>query len=219
MLMHMQRVFISLGASLQQPANRQLAVAPIRRSGTRYTAAASMLDTALTFLQQSSDVELLACSGYYNTRAWGQERAGSYLNAAACLQTRCLPSVLLGALHRIEFTLGRRRGRLRWGPRPIDLDILLYGNHRINTSHLQIPHRWMWQREFVLWPLADLGDDLHPSRQRAVRQALYHRASRPLARPRRISGPPHVTGGDTLSDNTLDLVKPAAHVRLMRMFS
>jgi len=79
-----------------------------------------------------------------------------YINAVACLQTTLAAHALLDALQAIEQAHGRRRDGTRWGPRTLDLDILLYGNQRINDERLQVPHVGMAARSFVLYPLREL---------------------------------------------------------------
>ncbi len=78
-----------------------------------------------------------------------------FLNAALLAETNLAPGELLAALKRIEHDLGRRPGR-RWGPRPIDLDILLYGELQLHTPDLTIPHPRIAERAFVLAPLAEI---------------------------------------------------------------
>jgi 2-amino-4-hydroxy-6-hydroxymethyldihydropteridine diphosphokinase len=78
-----------------------------------------------------------------------------FLNAVVTVETWLLPEGLLKALKQIEHDLGRRPER-RWGPRPIDLDILFYGDERVEKDTLQVPHPRILQREFVLAPLAEV---------------------------------------------------------------
>ncbi len=184
--MPLSRVFISLGASL---SCRQARSASEAAHADRYAdgpaAAIVQLDQARQALQRTAAIEVLGCSSYYRTRAWGQQRAGDYLNAAACLATRLPPYRLLQTLLAIEYRLGRRRSRKRWGPRPIDLDILLYASCTVRLHRLQIPHPWLWRREFVLWPLTELDKQLPRPYRRTVFQALYRQPGSQLTRPRR----------------------------------
>ncbi len=80
-----------------------------------------------------------------------------YVNAVACLETTLSPEALLAGLQAIEAALGRRRDGPRWGPRTLDLDILLYGDWRIATPTLTIPHPGLPERDFVLYPLAEIA--------------------------------------------------------------
>lgn len=87
---------------------------------------------------------------------------GPFLNAAAELETELSPHVLLTCLHQIEQQLGRARGE-RWGPRPIDLDVLLCGDQRVESPELTVPHPSMHFRRFVLEPLVEIAPDVrHP---------------------------------------------------------
>ncbi len=95
----------------------------------------------------------------------GPEGQGKYLNAAAALYTTLPPRKLLEACMEVERALGRTRGSddVRWGPRTIDIDILLYGDEIVRERGLSIPHPRMHERVFVLRPLAEMAPDLrHP---------------------------------------------------------
>ncbi|HEY4669326.1 MAG TPA: 2-amino-4-hydroxy-6-hydroxymethyldihydropteridine diphosphokinase [Tepidiformaceae bacterium] len=85
----------------------------------------------------------------------------AYLNAVARIETSLGPSELLATLKEIEHELGRRPGR-RWGPRPIDLDILFYGEERVATPELEVPHPSIAKRAFVLAPLAEVVSNALP---------------------------------------------------------
>ncbi len=85
----------------------------------------------------------------------------AYLNAVARIETSLEPSELLATLKEIEHELGRRPGR-RWGPRPIDLDILFYGEGRVATQELEVPHPRIAERAFVLAPLAEVVSNALP---------------------------------------------------------
>lgn len=95
---------------------------------------------------------------------------GKYLNAVWELETELPPQKLKEALQRIEGTLGRKRGILST-PREIDLDILFYGDQRVDEGDLKIPHPRLHERAFVLVPLAELAPELvHPQLKRSVRE-------------------------------------------------
>lgn len=83
-----------------------------------------------------------------------------YINAVARLESALPPEALLDALQSIETRHGRVRSGERWGPRTLDLDILLYGDRCIDTPRLQVPHPGMAERSFVLHPLAEIAPDL-----------------------------------------------------------
>ncbi|MBF0180459.1 MAG: 2-amino-4-hydroxy-6-hydroxymethyldihydropteridine diphosphokinase [Magnetococcales bacterium] len=111
------------------------------------------------------DMRLLAMSGFYLTEPSGPvQRQPWYVNAVVAVETRCGSRALLAILMRIERALGRRRAReVRWGPRRIDLDLLLHGARVMKSPDLILPHPRMHLRRFVLLPLAELAGDLpHP---------------------------------------------------------
>lgn len=176
-------VFIGLGTSFssQSRFSPQFDTAPEYQS-----LAKKRLNQALKLLSQTQGAKLVAQSGFYQTRAWGQLRAGTYLNAVACLQTTLLPVQLLNKLLHIEHQLGRRRHRKRWGPRVIDLDMLLYAQTIIRHAQLQAPHPWMWQREFVMYPLSELADLLSLPQRLHLQRALLEYNGCVLTRPKRL---------------------------------
>lgn len=116
----------------------------------------SQVRGALAELDRLPASRLLAVSKLYCTAPVGPSDQPDYVNAAAGLETRLRPRVLLSSLQRIELTHGRRRDGARWGPRALDLDILLYGDQNIDLPGLRIPHPELPNRAFVLVPLADV---------------------------------------------------------------
>jgi 2-amino-4-hydroxy-6-hydroxymethyldihydropteridine diphosphokinase len=90
------------------------------------------------------------------TEPWGVAEQPPYLNAAAELETTLAPRELLDRMLDVERQLGRERGGPRWGPRTIDLDLLLYGEQVIDEPGLRVPHPYLLERRFVLEPLAEL---------------------------------------------------------------
>src|SRR5207248_8872085 len=102
---------------------------------------------------------IVSKSPVYETKAWGKTDQPDYLNMAAEITTQLDPHQLLRHLKDLETRQGRVEGE-RWGPRPIDLDVLLFGNRQIKTASLVVPHLHMWERAFVLRPLADIAPDL-----------------------------------------------------------
>jgi len=116
------------------------------------------LDRALESLAQHAAIELIAVSSRYQTPPIGPQQP-DFINAAAQLRTTLTPIMLLDALQDIEQQQKRRRS-VHWGPRTLDLDILLYDNLVLDSKRLSIPHKLMTERAFVLVPLADIGADL-----------------------------------------------------------
>lgn len=100
-------------------------------------------------------------SHLYKSRPLGPQDQPDYLNAVALLTTELEPLELLQALRLLEHDHGRRRHHeSRWGPRSLDLDILVYGDIRLDTAELTLPHPQMHKRSFVLYPLAELAPDM-----------------------------------------------------------
>ncbi|MFB1487144.1 MULTISPECIES: 2-amino-4-hydroxy-6-hydroxymethyldihydropteridine diphosphokinase [unclassified Thiocapsa] len=130
-------VWIGLGSNLQEPEQQVRA--------------------AIGELAVLPESRLRAASRLYRTAPVGPSGQPDYVNAAASLETGLAPRALLAELHRIELAHGRRRDGTRWGPRILDLDILIYGDVRIEEPGLTIPHPEMARRAFVLVPLADVA--------------------------------------------------------------
>ena len=128
--------YIALGSNLGDPA-RQLQQAV----------------TAIGALQDSS---IAVISSVYSSAAVGPGEQADYLNAVLALETGFSPAQLLDELRELENRQGRVRA-VRWGARTLDLDILLYGDQQVSTETLIIPHPAMKQRNFVLYPLAEIA--------------------------------------------------------------
>lgn len=120
--------------------------------------------------------DVAAVSQVYETEAvGGPPGQGPYLNAVVALDTDLSPRRLLDAARRAEAAAGRVRAE-RWGPRPLDVDVLWVDGETVDEADLVVPHPRMWERGFVLVPLADVapdlvGDRLTPSLRRPVRAA------------------------------------------------
>lgn len=99
----------------------------------------------------------IACSRFYRSVPMGPTDQPDYVNAVMAICTSLEPMALLKALQGIEAQHGRVRTGLRWGPRTLDLDVLLYGDRRIAVDNLTVPHPGMGTREFVLYPLAEIA--------------------------------------------------------------
>ena len=115
---------------------------------------------ALTALGRLRDTRLVVSSPLYSTVPLGEVAQPAFVNAAAGILTRLPPEDLLAELRRLERELGREPPRERWGPRVIDLDLLVYGRETRATEALTLPHPGIAERDFVLYPLADIAPDL-----------------------------------------------------------
>ncbi|MBM4046205.1 MAG: 2-amino-4-hydroxy-6-hydroxymethyldihydropteridine diphosphokinase [Planctomycetes bacterium] len=126
------------------------------------------LREAIQRLRQLPGTTVLRVSRFYETAPVGGPPQGEFLNAALAIETTLAPEPLLAELQRIEAALGRVRD-VKWGPRTIDLDILLYDDLVLDTPTLKIPHPLMHERMFVLDPLAEIAPDLvHPILEKPV---------------------------------------------------
>lgn len=116
------------------------------------------LSFALALLQAAPELTLTACSSVYETAPWGVTDQPAFLNLAAGLTTTLPPAELLAACQSVEAQVGRTP-TYRWGPRAIDVDLLLYGSRVIRLDHpdLQIPHPRLRERAFALAPLAEIA--------------------------------------------------------------
>lgn len=135
----MSRVFLSLGSNMED----------------RYW----YIQEAIKQLRAVDQVEVTIMSSVYETDPVGYVEQPAFLNLVVGLQTTLTPLELLAATQRIEHELGRKR-EIKWGPRTIDLDILLYDQENMELEHLILPHPRMWQRAFVIIPLLEVAPDL-----------------------------------------------------------
>lgn len=118
------------------------------------------LKQAAEHLGQQQDIQLEALSSLYRSQPMGPKDQPDYINAVCHISTSLAPEALLDVCQSIESHFGRERKGERWGPRTLDLDILLFGSQSIKTNRLTIPHVGMNQREFVLVPLFELAPQL-----------------------------------------------------------
>lgn len=134
--------YIAIGANLDNPCKQ--------------------VQTALNHLSTLPQTYRLSCSSFYQSRPFGPSNQPDYVNVVVAIETELPVQALLKALQRIEEKQGRqRRGeRERWGPRVVDLDILLYWDLLLQNEDLTIPHPGLSVREFVLYPLAEIAKDL-----------------------------------------------------------
>jgi 2-amino-4-hydroxy-6-hydroxymethyldihydropteridine diphosphokinase len=121
---------------------------------------AGQVSRALDALSALPATRLVSRSALYHTPPFGSVPQPAFVNAAAGLLTQLAPEDLLAALRSLERELGREPARERWGPRRIDLDLLVVGNERRATGSLTLPHPGIAERDFVLYPLADIAPDL-----------------------------------------------------------
>jgi 2-amino-4-hydroxy-6-hydroxymethyldihydropteridine diphosphokinase len=116
---------------------------------------------ALDAFKDHPGIELVVCSSVIETDPVGPEGQGPYLNAVACVRTGLEPRDLLDALLAIEQCYGRDRAcEQRWGPRTLDLDLLIYADRVIDEPGLSIPHPRLHERDFVLIPLAEIAPEI-----------------------------------------------------------
>lgn len=131
--------FIGLGSNLQEPA--------------------AQLAKAVAELAALPNTTFVAQSPFYASRPVGPQDQPDYVNGAVWLSTELAPHTLLDQLQAIEQVHGRERLR-HWGPRTLDLDLLVFGNQTLDDDRLTVPHRELPNRDFVLQPLLDLKPDL-----------------------------------------------------------
>lgn len=131
--------YIALGSNLERPQQQ--------------------VTNALNAIAALPHSQLQTSSPWYRSKAVGPGQQPDYINGACVINTDLQPLPLLHALQKIEQQQGRVRNEL-WGARTLDLDILLYDNLQLDTEELQIPHPRMTERNFVLFPLADINNNL-----------------------------------------------------------
>jgi 2-amino-4-hydroxy-6-hydroxymethyldihydropteridine diphosphokinase len=131
------------------------------------------LDAAIAHLRNTPGVRVTKVSSYIdNPAVGGPADSPAFLNAAAEVETELSPRELLDRLLAIEQEMGRQR-REKWGPRVIDLDLLLYGDAIVSEPNLQVPHPLMHERRFVIEPLVEIAPDaMHPVLRKTMRELL-----------------------------------------------
>ncbi|WP_423839839.1 2-amino-4-hydroxy-6-hydroxymethyldihydropteridine diphosphokinase [Vibrio mytili] len=132
--------YIAVGSNLADPVNQT--------------------QQAIEALKALPDSEFIKASALYSSTPMGPQNQPDYINAVVAIHTRLTPIALLNCTQAIEQEQGRVRKDERWGPRTLDLDIILYGNEVINSERLIVPHYGMKEREFVLYPLAEIAPSL-----------------------------------------------------------
>lgn len=148
------RAFIGLGSNM----------------GDRY----QYLLQAIKMVGSHSKIKLVSVSSVYETDPVGYEEQDLFLNMVMEIETELSAQELLDNCRQIEFSLGRKR-EIRWGPRTIDLDILLYNKENIETEQLVVPHPRMLERAFVIVPLLEIRPDIHlPKEDKPLVLCLDH---------------------------------------------
>jgi 2-amino-4-hydroxy-6-hydroxymethyldihydropteridine diphosphokinase len=118
------------------------------------------LDGAIAAFCDGEEVRLLARSSDYGTPPWGVEDQPPFINLCIAVETGLTPHALLARAQAVERKLGRERGKeRRWGPRPIDIDLLAYDDVVLDTPELRLPHPLLFKRAFVLVPLAEIAPE------------------------------------------------------------
>lgn len=118
------------------------------------------LDRAIELLCDGNNVRLIARSSDYRTPPWGVTEQPEFVNLCIIAETALSPHALLERTQTVERALGRDRSKdVRWGPRPVDIDLLAYDQVEIDEPGLQLPHPRMLERGFVLVPLAEIAAD------------------------------------------------------------
>ncbi len=118
------------------------------------------LERAITLLCDSELIRLQARSSDYQTPPWGLEQQPDFVNLCLLIDTALTPAALLERIQQVERALGRDRTHaVRWGPRPIDIDILAYDDVVVDEPALKLPHPHLFERAFVLVPLAEIAGE------------------------------------------------------------
>ena len=137
---HWYPAYVGLGSNLQEPARQ--------------------LENAFELLAAIHRTRLIKKSSLYRSAPFGGVEQPDFVNAAAALMTRLSAAELLIELQRIEIECGRERGDVQWGPRVLDLDLLVYSNQKIEEQGLDVPHPGIGERNFVLLPLGEVAPGL-----------------------------------------------------------
>lgn len=140
-----EQVFIGLGSNVSHP---------------EFGSPTEQLVRAIETISNHPDLELQAASSLYQSAPMGPQDQSDYINAVAHIRCDCSADELLDHLQTIEQQFGRERKKDRWGPRTLDLDILLFDQQIIQTRRLTIPHYGIAEREFVLVPLFELAPEM-----------------------------------------------------------
>ena len=145
-------VYLGLGANLNEPVQQ--------------------LDNAVAALAQLVSIEHIEVSSFYTSKPMGPQDQPDYVNAVTKIITDLSPLALLDKTQAIELACGRVRKEERWGPRTLDIDILLYDALKIESERLTVPHYGLHLREFVLYPLHELTPDLRLPNGQSITELL-----------------------------------------------
>ena len=149
----MEKVFLSLGSNLGDRKKNII--------------------SAIKLLKKIKDIKVEKLSKIIETKPWGNEKQPKFKNAVLKIDTKLEPMQLLLIIKGIEKTLGRKLSKIKWGPRIIDIDILLYGKKKIKNRMLEIPHPHMHERLFVLEPFAEISPrTMHPVKKKTIKKLL-----------------------------------------------
>jgi len=137
---HWYPAYIGLGSNLQKPAQQ--------------------IEEALGLVSEIPETRLVLVSSLYRSAPFGGVEQPDFVNAVASLLTQLVPLDLLARLQEVENRQGRERDATRWGPRVLDLDLLVYSGQTIDEPDLSVPHPGIGERNFVLLPLGEIAPDL-----------------------------------------------------------
>ena len=156
------KAFIGIGSNLGTPAEN--------------------CEQAIRLLHIPPEIEVVARSSLYESEPVGEIEQNWFVNATVAIKTSLTPEALLNTIFKIEKVLGRER-REKWGPRIIDLDLLVYEDHLIHSTALTLPHPEMAKRRFVLLPLSEFaGDYMHPVENKTIHTLLKELPESPQVR-------------------------------------
>lgn len=148
------KAWLGLGANLQRPVKQ--------------------LKEALRRLGAEERIKVLRISSFYRTPPWGDEQQDEFINAVLQIETSLAPMALLQVTKSIENVMGRERNGRRWGPRLIDIDLLLYDEKKMFSDELKLPHPRMHERAFVLVPMVELDAEVKVPGHGVVENLLEH---------------------------------------------
>lgn len=165
-----ERVYVGMGSNLQGPERQ--------------------LERAWQLLQDVPGLSQLGASARYRSAPWGNPEQPDFVNSVVAFTCTLAPCQLLNQLLEVERSMGRTRTAERWTPRSIDLDLLYFGDRRLDTSTLTVPHPHLQVRAFVLVPLVELASKLADSRLLLWQADLSRLAHDDVVRLQPEFGPP-----------------------------